>query len=239
MAKRTTKEAAKQSKTAAPKVDVKTHLLNPTFKLAANGKVESITGTCTEPGCKNKRTIKPQDAFQVRRCTECQKTAFSQKLAEKRKAKRQAERIAKIPEAKGRRGGIEADQPREVRRTPTALRGGNPVHGAAPTREHKPREPAGTDSTAENRAARATDVVRFGGALENRRVPIRPNDCAVAIWLCDELQRNAPPESGRRISRFHGVSSRCGETHVSVRRERLPSRHYVTLRPSSPKRDVR
>ncbi len=96
MAKRTTKKTAtKQSKTAAPKVELKAHLLNPTFKLAANGKVESITGTCIEAGCKIKRTIKPQDAFQVRRCTECQKTALSEKLAEKRKTKRRAASVAK------------------------------------------------------------------------------------------------------------------------------------------------
>lgn len=65
----------------------KTHLLNPKVtRSSASGKVESITGTCTEPGCSNERTIKPQDAFQLRRCVECQRKAFRSRVASKRKA---------------------------------------------------------------------------------------------------------------------------------------------------------
>jgi hypothetical protein len=74
---------------------VKTYLLNPEVKLGASGKVESITGTCSEPGCTNVRTIKPQDAFQVRRCGECQKKALYARTAANRKAKREAAAKAK------------------------------------------------------------------------------------------------------------------------------------------------
>lgn len=66
----------------------KARLLNPKFKFGANGKVESITGTCSEPGCKHTRTIKPQDAFQVRRCVECQKKALYVRLVDRRKRRK-------------------------------------------------------------------------------------------------------------------------------------------------------
>lgn len=91
-------QASKKVEKKAAPLDIKinTHLLDPQFKLRADGKVESITGTCSEPDCKNKRTIHLADAFQVRRCVSCQKAAVSKKLSEKRRAKRQAARAAQL-----------------------------------------------------------------------------------------------------------------------------------------------
>lgn len=65
----------------------RTHLLNPKFTFGAKGQVESITGTCSEPGCSNERKIKPQDAFQVRRCVECQRKAVRGRIAKKGRAR--------------------------------------------------------------------------------------------------------------------------------------------------------
>jgi hypothetical protein len=57
-----------------------------------SGKVTSIIGKCTNTvdgaQCDNARTIKPQDAFQVKFCEPCQKRAIHRKIAEKRKARR-------------------------------------------------------------------------------------------------------------------------------------------------------
>ena len=60
------------------------------------GKV--ITITCAERGCTNKRTIKPQDRFQVRRCLEHQKehrnALRAKRLREKRAEDRKAAKAA-------------------------------------------------------------------------------------------------------------------------------------------------
>jgi hypothetical protein len=71
---------------------IKTFLRNAKVKLSETGKVESITGQCSERGCKNLRTIAPQDAFQVRRCERCQRAHLQEKRNAKRKAKAQARR---------------------------------------------------------------------------------------------------------------------------------------------------
>jgi len=47
--------------------------------------------TCGKRGCKVKRTIKVQDAFQVKFCVEHQKEAAREKARARRKAKRDAE----------------------------------------------------------------------------------------------------------------------------------------------------
>lgn len=74
---------------------VKTFLLDPVIKYKENGSVESITGTC--PECKvNKRTIHAADAFQVKRCKECQSKAVSGRVGKSRQDKAEA----KPPKAK-------------------------------------------------------------------------------------------------------------------------------------------
>ncbi len=46
---------------------------------ASNGKY-TVKITCTEPGCKNVRMCKPQDAWQVKRCLPCQAKKKGAKL---------------------------------------------------------------------------------------------------------------------------------------------------------------
>jgi hypothetical protein len=69
---------------------VKTFLLNPVYKMKENGKVDTITGTCTEPGCKATRTIHPADSFQVRYCRDHQRAAANRRNQERAKARREA-----------------------------------------------------------------------------------------------------------------------------------------------------
>lgn len=81
---------------------VKTFLLDPVIKFRENGSVESITGTC--PECKtNKRTIHAADAFQVKRCVECQKKAVTNRVNKSRTQngeKAPKAKPAKAPKAK-------------------------------------------------------------------------------------------------------------------------------------------
>lgn len=67
------------------------------------GKVVAIEGKCTMVNdgvqCETVRRIKPQDAFQVKFCTACQKKNNHRKIAAKRKDRRAAAKKAKTDAA--------------------------------------------------------------------------------------------------------------------------------------------
>lgn len=63
------------------------------------GKLTTIT--CAKRGCKAKRTIKVQDAFQVKFCVEHQKEHSRERRRERAKAKREVE-AKKKPKAKAK-----------------------------------------------------------------------------------------------------------------------------------------
>lgn len=82
------------------------------------GKLTTIT--CAKRGCKTKRTIKVQDAFQVRFCREHQKEHALERRRERAKAKREAEGKtkpkAKAPKPKAKRSLRAVPNPSEQRR---------------------------------------------------------------------------------------------------------------------------
>jgi len=75
------------------KPSFKVLLLKPTF-VWKDGKVQSVTGQCCEKGCSNVRTIKTQDAFQVRRCEKCQRKEPYRRNAERRADKKASRETA-------------------------------------------------------------------------------------------------------------------------------------------------
>jgi hypothetical protein len=80
---------------------ITTFLLNPVFKYKPSGAVDTITGLCPVCGV-NERTIHAADAFQVKRCVDCQKKAAAARVGKAREArvsKPAAGKKAKAPKA--------------------------------------------------------------------------------------------------------------------------------------------
>lgn len=67
-------------------------LTNPVIKWKENGKIESITGTCSKVGCKNLRTIHAADWHQVYLCRRCQLDSIYKRNAERAAERRAAKR---------------------------------------------------------------------------------------------------------------------------------------------------
>lgn len=93
-----TTEAAKPAKKVKDGTPSTILLREPKIERDDTGKVVAIEGKCTMVNdgvqCESTRRIKPQDAFQVKFCTACQKKNNHRKIAAKRKDRRAAAKKA-------------------------------------------------------------------------------------------------------------------------------------------------
>ncbi|GBF33363.1 hypothetical protein DCCM_2464 [Desulfocucumis palustris] len=69
------------------------------IELGKKGKPIKLEITCCEPDCENKRIVKVQDYFQVKRCRDCQSKYFSEHRRELAKFSRQRKKAEKAAAA--------------------------------------------------------------------------------------------------------------------------------------------